>query len=204
MAVEIWWSSLAAADRGLLSLLDSVERARVESLQRPADRGRSLLGAALLRVAVGAHLGVGPGAVVVDRTCTECGQPHGAPRILRPGRPAPWVSVSHSGVLVLVALSSRGPVGVDVQRHAEPRDPRSAREWVHREATLKALTAARAGRHPAADLPPDAVAGATRQLRAPLEGYAVAVTTLGEDHGEPVWRQWSPSDPPDRTGAARR
>ncbi|KAE8764965.1 4'-phosphopantetheinyl transferase family protein [Georgenia thermotolerans] len=190
MAGEVWWSSLVAADRDVVTLLDGTERARVESLERPADRGRSMVGAALLRVAVAAHLGVGPDEVVVDRTCTDCGQPHGVPRIIGPGGPGPWVSVSHSGVLVVVALSPHGPVGVDVQRESDLPDPRGAQDWVRREAELKAQNAARLGRYPAT-LPAAVEAGAaTRELLPPLDGYAAALTTLGEPVTQHVVRHW--------------
>ncbi len=198
MPVEVWWSSLAAADRDLIDLLDATERARVESLEGPADRGRSLLGAALLRVAVAAHLGVAPVQVVVDRTCTECGGAHGVPRIVGPG--GPWVSVSHSGLLVVVALSPHGPVGVDVQRVSDLPDPRAVRDWVTREAALKAQAAALARRHPAMRLTPVEADAATRDLPPPLHGYAAALTTLGEHDTEQVCRHW----PTDATATPRR
>ena len=72
MDVMVWWTTLTAADRSVLDLLDPTERARVDSLDRPADRARSLLGAALLRVAVADRMGVSPADVVIDRTCNEC------------------------------------------------------------------------------------------------------------------------------------
>lgn len=164
MSVEVWWSTLVAADRGLLEILDETERARVESLDRAADRGRSMLGAALLRVAVAAHVGVPPGDLVVDRTCPECGGPHGPPRVVAAGRTPPHVSVSHSGVVVMVALSRPGPVGVDVQRVTDV--PGHALEWVRREAMVKAAGGADARDRPhliVRDLPP------------PLPGYAAAL-----------------------------
>ncbi len=178
MTVEVWWSTLTAAGHGLLGLLDATERARVQSLARPADRGRSLIGAALLRVAVASHLGIDPADVVVDRTCVECGGPHGAPRILRPGASGPWVSVSHSGLLVVVVLSPLGPVGVDVQRIADLTDPAMGPAWVRREALLKARAATPEQTSPGAR-PAEAPAGGTaRELKAPLDGYVAALATL--------------------------
>ena len=197
MPVEVWWSSLVAADRDLLAMLDPIERARVESLERPADRGRSMLGAALLRVAVAAHLGAGPAEVVVDRTCTGCGQPHGAPRIVGPGVPVPWVSVSHSGVLVVVALSPHGPVGVDVQRESDLPDPRAAQAWVRREAALKARTGAAARLRPATRVTAAEAEGVTTALLPPMTGYAAALTALGEPGPQHVCRHW-PADTPAR------
>lgn len=202
MVAEVWWSSLAAANHDLLAVLDDTERGRVQSLQRPADRGRSLLGAALLRVAVAAHLGVAPGEVTVDRECPECGGPHGAPRITGPGAVTPWVSVSHSGLLVAVAVSADGPVGVDVQRVSDLADPGTGREWVQREALLKARSGASGGRTvtgPGA-LAPDGSAydgGAydvsAYDLRPPLPGYVASLVAPAEAGAEPVVRHWPPS-----------
>lgn len=219
MPVEVWWSTLAAADRGLLPLLDDVETQRVRSLERPADRGRSLLGAALLRVAVAGRLGVSPAEVVVDRTCEECGAPHGAPRVLGPGETVPWVSVSHSGLLVAVALDPGGPVGIDVQRESD-LDDADGEEWVRREALLKLMTAVRRSQPAAsggagqgeplvagdaAESEPAASEGAARggpgasgrvpqepsvlPLRAPREGYAAALATL-RPADAPRYRWW--------------
>ncbi|MFD6139478.1 4'-phosphopantetheinyl transferase family protein [Promicromonospora sp. NPDC060271] len=177
MSTEVWWSSLAAADRDLLGLLDGGERARVESLDRSADRGRSMVGAALLRVAVGAHLGTAPADVVVDRTCAECGGPHGAPRIAGTGTAAPSVSVSHSGLLAVVALVPRGPVGVDVQRLADLADPADGPAWATREALFKAGTPARG------DV-------AIAELRPPLPGYAAVLVTPAGPAGTPRITHW--------------
>jgi 4'-phosphopantetheinyl transferase len=169
-AVEVWWSSLLAADRGLLDLLDATERARAQSLRRSADQGRSLVGAALLRVVAGKRLGVPAGEVVVDRTCTDCGRPHGRPRVLGPGKAEHHVSVSHSGLLVVVALVGDGPVGIDVQRVADLGEGPGSEgehgpwEWVRQEATLK--------------VGGGMVRPAVRALRAPLDGYAAALATL--------------------------
>lgn len=184
MALEVWWSSLTAAGRELLALLDTTERARVASLEHPADQGRSLLGAALLRVAVAAHLDIRPDEVQVDRTCTECGGPHGAPRITGPGSSGPWVSVSHSGLLVVVTVNPSGPVGVDVQRVSDLADPEAAWLWVQREALLKARAFA-----PEADL-------VVQELRAPLPGHVSALATAADASATYVVRHW----PPERTG----
>lgn len=204
MAVEVWWSSLAAADRDLLAVLDATERARVESLERPADRGRSLLGAALLRVAVAAMLGVEPVQVVVDRTCTECGGTHGAPRIIGPGAPVPWVSVSHSGLLVVVALSPHGPVGIDVQRESDLRGLGAAPDWVRREAALKAQAAALAHGHTVTRLTAAEADAATSELRPPLNGYAAALTTFGEPDSQHVCRHWPAGATATPTGGSGR
>jgi 4'-phosphopantetheinyl transferase len=184
MTVQVWWASLTAAGERLEALLDDAELARAGSLSRHADRGRSMLGAALLRVAVAADLGVEPMEVRVDRTCTECGGVHGAPRIERPVAPARWVSVSHSGLLAVVAVSAHGPVGVDVQRCSDLDDPAASRDWVSREALLKAD-----GPATGADRAPAATDPKVRSLDAPLDGYvaALAASPAGIDHASRHW-----------------
>lgn len=201
--VEVWWSSLVAAEHHLLGMLDATEQARVASLERPADQGRSMVAAALLRVAVGERLGVPPDEVVIDRTCTECGEPHGRPRVLGPRSAVPGVSVSHSGLLVVVALADGGSVGVDVQRvadlaaardAAEPAhdahapsevrwesDDDRARRWVRHEAVLKL------GADPFGPAP------AVRMVPTPLDGYVAALAVLpGESptDAELLVRHW--------------
>ncbi len=173
MGVEVWWATLTAVDRSLSAAVSAAELTRADAYERPADRGRSLLAAALLRAAVAEHLAVEPDEVVVDRTCSDCGGPHGAPRILGPGPTLPWVSVSHSGVLVVVAVSTEGPIGVDVQRVADLADPEQATAWVRREARMKA------GR------------GETQELAAPVPGYVAALaTTDAPGSVDPVVRHW--------------
>ena len=138
---------------------------------RAADRDRFTLGAALLRLALAARLKCDPAAVALDRTCPSCGEPHGRPRLLGPRHweiraqleplspKAPRavdLSVAHSGEAVAIAISSAGPVGVDVERlreidyvrlladvcHRSERAPDAAaaflRLWTLKEAVLKA------------------------------------------------------------------
>jgi 4'-phosphopantetheinyl transferase len=126
---------LTAADVGLLHLLDDRERERVGRCAGEADRGRMLLGAALLRAAAGALLGVPAGALPVDRTCDGCGDWHGRPTI--PGTDLD-VSVSHSGNVVAVAtLRGGGRVGVDVERACD-RPMAEVVAWTITEARFKA------------------------------------------------------------------
>jgi 4'-phosphopantetheinyl transferase len=185
MAVEVWWSDLTAAGRDLLGLLDATELVRVGSLDRPADRGRSLLGAALLRVATASRLGVAPAEVRVDRTCADCGAPHGAPRLLGPGSALPAVSVSHSGLLVAVAVSTDGPVGVDVQRLADLADPPTAGRWARTEALAKAGVAG-----PGATGPMALEDVSIRELVPPLGGYVAALAAPAG--AATVVRHWPP------------
>lgn len=137
-----------------LALLDDQERARAQRYQLAAARDRFLLGAVLLRVAAARLLDAGPAVIAVDRTCGRCGAQHGRP--LLPGS-ALHASVSHSGEVVAVALTSAGPVGVDVEAiraidfasiaesvctPAERADVRAEADfftlWTRKEAVLKA------------------------------------------------------------------
>jgi 4'-phosphopantetheinyl transferase len=95
-----------------LTLLSDPELTRARQYRLAADTDRSLLGAVLLRLAAARHLGIRPADVAVDRTCDRCGAQHGRPRLPGNGVQA---SVSHSGDIVAVAITSAGPVGVDVE-----------------------------------------------------------------------------------------
>jgi 4'-phosphopantetheinyl transferase len=78
-----------------------------------ADQQRLTVAAALVRVVVGAVVGVPPAQLEIDRTCPECGRDHGKPRL--PTAPDVHFSVSHSGGCVAVAVLRGSPVGVDVE-----------------------------------------------------------------------------------------
>jgi 4'-phosphopantetheinyl transferase len=75
---------------------------------------------ALARTVLGAHTGVPPAALQIDRTCPGCGAQHGKPRL--PATPDLHVSVSHSGTCVVVAVLTGAAVGVDVEEFGQP-DP---------------------------------------------------------------------------------
>jgi 4'-phosphopantetheinyl transferase len=109
---EVYWARLDELQACHLELLDDVERARRNQYAREDDRARFALGAVLLRLVVARRLGVAPRRVRVDRTCDTCGSPHGRPRMLD-GSLA--LSVTHSGELVAVAVSTAGDIGIDVE-----------------------------------------------------------------------------------------
>ncbi|GAA4982876.1 4'-phosphopantetheinyl transferase family protein [Kineococcus glutinatus] len=144
----LWWAPLDAARPGHAALLTPHERARAERFARGEDRTRSLLNAALLRLAVPAETGTPAAAVDVVRRCGTCAGPHGRPTLPGTGLS---VSLSHAGRRVVVALSRDGDVGVDVERRtgldaaalAGALAPQEAagdplRLWVRKEAVLKA------------------------------------------------------------------
>lgn len=98
--------------------------------------------------------------VRIVRLCPSCGSnDHGRPLVAPiPGRTAPWVSISRAAGLTVVALSTVGPVGVDVEHeasagfanfaavalhHSESADgPREQTvTWVRKESLVKATGA---------------------------------------------------------------
>jgi 4'-phosphopantetheinyl transferase len=156
-AVLVWWARVRDADDRLRRVLDATERERMSRYVRPVDADRFLLGAALVRAAAARHQGRAPADVDVDRSCPDCGRPHGKVRL----PDGPQVSVSHSGDLVGVAVHPSLALGLDVEQ-VRPSDQMVAltghvlnegevaglpdgdragallRCWVRKEACLKA------------------------------------------------------------------
>ncbi|NJC11470.1 4'-phosphopantetheinyl transferase [Micromonospora profundi] len=110
---RVWWIDPAHAPRWCEELLSEPERARAESIHRRAARRRFTTATALLKVAVAVTSGGSPGGVEIRRACPDCRRLHGRP-VLAGG--APYVSLSHSGDRVAVALCADAPVGVDVEQ----------------------------------------------------------------------------------------
>ena len=113
---EVWYATLDDLAAGDDALLDEVELDRRTAYYRQADADRFTLGRVLTRLVVGRALSMPPAAVRLDSTCPRCGAPHGKPRALDTG--APELSISHSGDLVVVAASTAGKVGVDIEHCA--------------------------------------------------------------------------------------
>jgi 4'-phosphopantetheinyl transferase len=108
----VWFADLASVRPAHLRLLNDVEQERRGRYRQEADRARFTVGAALLRLVVADELGVGPTDVRVDRTCARCGEPHGKPRV---SGADVYVSISHSGDKVALALTREAAIGVDVE-----------------------------------------------------------------------------------------
>ena len=102
----------AAAER-LSGLLDSNELQRVERCGAAAGREVLLTSHVVLRLLLGAQLGLPPDEVVVLRAaCPGCGEPHGRPVVS--AAPALHFSLSHSNGLAVCAFAATA-VGVDVE-----------------------------------------------------------------------------------------
>jgi 4'-phosphopantetheinyl transferase len=109
---DVWWARRQDASGRLAGLLDETERRRWTAYRREEDRERFLTGCALAKTALARYTGQRPADVRFDRTCGQCGEPHGKPVIEGGGVEH---SVAHSGDLVAVAVA-QAPVGVDVER----------------------------------------------------------------------------------------
>jgi 4'-phosphopantetheinyl transferase len=119
-SVQVWWSPPVEPCPAVLALLDDAEQARHLRLRRPEDRARHATAHALLRLVLGRLLDRRPERLRLDRTCPQCGEPHGKPRLIGPG---PEFSLTHSGDIVGVAVAE-APVGLDVEDLAVHRsDP---------------------------------------------------------------------------------
>ncbi|MFI5693518.1 4'-phosphopantetheinyl transferase family protein [Kribbella sp. NPDC051586] len=89
--------------------LDGAERGRLAGYVREVDRARFLLGVTITRRVLGRRFSLPAAKVGLDRTCAECGKPHGKVRA-----DGVELSVTHSGDLVGVAIADV-PVGIDVE-----------------------------------------------------------------------------------------
>lgn len=112
-AVEVWWARPSAELPWHAELLDAVEQQRRAALLRAEDRARFTVATAVLKLAVARRLGVAADALTIDRSCHDCGKPHGRPRLPGTGLAA---SISHSGDRVAVALAETAEIGVDVEQ----------------------------------------------------------------------------------------
>ncbi len=102
------------------STLDEQEIWRAQALESPLDRSRFVAAHAALRAALGERLATDPAGLRFTRApCSQCGQPHGRPVVLRPGgslarRADLQFSLSHSGNQALIAIAEVA-VGADIE-----------------------------------------------------------------------------------------
>ena len=120
------------------------------SLLSPAERARAagdtfLHGRLMLRELVAELDSVAPGSVAIEARCTDCGGPHGQPRVLGSRL---RVSVAHCPAAIVVVAARERTIGVDVESVAGPRSRvdaigavtgiASLEHWTRVEAVLKA------------------------------------------------------------------
>ncbi len=143
--VHIWRADLTAVGSGLWELLCAEEHERAAGILREGARARWACSRAMLRAVLGRYLDRDPRALRF-----ELGQ-HGKPALRRTGPntgprrgdpdPAAGLrfNLSHSGELVLVAVTAGREIGVDVECMRERYTAELLRRWTVREATLKCL-----------------------------------------------------------------
>ena len=124
-SAEIWfaWIGDHARDveRYSRDYLSPVERTRLTEYRGREAAERYVVTRSLVRIVLGTRLGVAPRDVAVSRTDT--GKP-----IVAAGA---HFNVSHSGDLVLLALSADRPIGVDVERRRDvSRVPALSQRWL--------------------------------------------------------------------------
>ena len=154
---QLWWASPQDARPDHERLLNPVERGRATDYRRDIDRRRFGVGVAMSRLVAGRLLDVDPADVPIDRSCPDCGGPHGRPRIVDSDL---RLSISHSGDLIGLVVARDTEIGLDVEEIDADRseaipsvltDPERAamdqaddptlwlfRYWVRKEAVLKA------------------------------------------------------------------
>ena len=110
--VDLWAFRLGEVPEGLVEkCLSPQEMHAAHTFLMPEDRARARTGRAALRLILGQRLGCDPEALLFH-------QPAGHRPLLAGVPHAPGFSVSHSGILILIALAD-GPVGVDVELRRE-------------------------------------------------------------------------------------
>lgn len=123
---EVWaWHITLPLDRPLAELwhrqLSSTERVRLEQFRRDDDRERFLAGRGLLRSILGVCVGLPPADVPLQLG------PFGKPALdgSLERRTRLRFNISHSGRVVLLALTCAGEIGVDVEAVILPDDWRT-------------------------------------------------------------------------------
>jgi 4'-phosphopantetheinyl transferase len=133
VTANVWWATRKDASAHLEALLDDTERDRYQGYRRLEDRERFLVGCSLAKTVAAARLDRPVTGIVLDRSCTECGKPHGKPVVRGTDLE---LSVSHSGDRIAVALAIGTPIGVDVEqvegrsRHPGGDDPDALLHYV--------------------------------------------------------------------------
>ena len=191
-----------AVSAELEALLSCQDRDHVNRLRRPDDRQRTLLGRGVLRLVLGACLGLDPAAL------RFAAGPHGKPQLLHPGPSTPQgkppqgklpqFNISHSGDLILLAFHAAAPVGVDVERQQLDLDWRPIARRCLAPAQVESLLA----------LPPAEAASAFVEcwcaLEAGLKARGVGLAQAREVHAlaiEPQLRRWRLDLPAGYSGA---
>ncbi|MEV6202564.1 4'-phosphopantetheinyl transferase superfamily protein [Streptomyces sp. NPDC051771] len=174
------WLTPTRPPRDWPRLLAPEEAARASALPPGPRRDTYTTSRASQRLLAGHYMGTPPPQVRIDRTCHHCGADHGRPRWLT-ATPLDY-SVAHTAHWILIAVVTRGLVGVDMEElPTTPPSPRLA---------AKSLTA------PERDLlaatpPPDRPAAFTRlwtrkEAATKLTGHGLATAFASLDTTTPL------------------
>ncbi len=112
---HVWWANRFDAHPSLLSLINDLEKERYQSFCLQEDQDRALVSYALLRILLSKYLHMDPQEIPIDRTCPQCGKPHGKPYLTAPFYHHLEISVSHSGERIVIAIG-RSPLGIDIEK----------------------------------------------------------------------------------------
>ena len=134
--VHVWLALVGSPSRHISALADILsveERQKAERFHFQADRERHIVGRALAQIAIGRLLDRSPESLAF--CYNDFGKPHLSDD---PIKRALQFNISHSGEVVLVALTTNRRIGVDVERVRSDlnidgiaRRFFSLREWTH-------------------------------------------------------------------------
>ncbi len=201
----VWWARPADAGTfpGLAALLDQTERERWNGYRRLEDRNRFLVGCSLAKSVAAGDLGLTAPGITLDRTCADCGKPHGKPRVNGSDLE---LSVSHSGDRVAVAAFRGASVGVDVEdadgRTRGEKDQEGLERYVLSEAELAAYPAGPALADPRQRLRDFLVIWTRKEAVTKATGDGLRVpfreVTVSPPGQPPAVVAWPYPDPPER------
>jgi 4'-phosphopantetheinyl transferase len=178
--VDVWHADLAAAQNRFDDLLCAQEHERARQMLSERSRVRWTRSRGILRALLGRYLDCDP------RTLRFVLGPHGKPALHR--EEVRWgtdlrFNLSHSGEILLLAVTATREIGVDIER-AHPRyTPELLRAWTLREAAVKCLGTglASAPANPAAGL---------WSTELPVEPAATAAVAVEGGRPELAFREW--------------
>lgn len=110
--VEVWWDQPGRSYLTHLPLLDTVEQTRYRAYRREVDRLNFLAARVITKKVLAVRSGVPPERIRLISDCPQCGKPHGKPRTATGEYE---LSIAHCAGLVVVAIGTTHPLGVDVE-----------------------------------------------------------------------------------------
>ncbi|MGH4023412.1 MAG: 4'-phosphopantetheinyl transferase family protein [Pseudonocardiaceae bacterium] len=110
--VEVWWDQPGPGYLAHLPLLDAVEQTRYHAYRREVDQLNFLAARVIIKKVLAGRSGVPPERIRLISDCPQCGQPHGKPRT---DTGEYELSIAHCAGLVVVAVGTTYPLGVDVE-----------------------------------------------------------------------------------------